>query len=94
MPWKTFVQDPLHRGPSDLVAEVRELFTVEIRVYPHWGFRRYRVIFVTTSCDPRHVDVIGRPPPAAGRLPSYGAAGPINLTGTSGRMAVCAGRAI
>ena len=58
------VQDPLHRGPSDLVAEVRE--RPAIRVYPHWGFST--AIRTTSAATSRRG--IGRPRPRRA-LPSY-----------------------
>ena len=58
------VQDPLHRGPSDLVAEVRE--RPADPVYPHWGFST--AIRTTSAATSRRV--IGRPRPRRA-LPSY-----------------------
>ena len=57
--------DPLHRGPSDLVAEVRER-PADPCVPPHWGFST--AIRTTSAATSRRV--IGRPRPRRA-LPSY-----------------------
>ena len=54
------VPDPLHRGPSDLVAEVRER-PADPCVPPHWGFST--AIRTTSAATSRRV--IGRPRPRA-----------------------------